>query len=182
MKNKKIYSNDKQVVEYYVNHNKTCLEISKEMQISRRNIYEILKRNSIELKSRILENPTTCIICNKKIANLYQSNNSNKCGTCLTNLRRFLIKKFAVEYKGGKCDNCGFKGNVACYDFHHINPKEKKFSVNAVNLANKKWKIVKQELDKCQLLCSNCHRLTYNNYDNSIFIKESQKYNGKLFK
>ena len=71
-------------------------------------------------------------------------------------------KREAVLYKGGKCAVCGIKyngENGAIFDFHHINPKEKDFNIstlfrNCSTIPDKIWK----ELDKCILVCSNCHR------------------------
>jgi len=60
-----------------------------------------------------------------------------------------------VEYKGGKCQLCGYSKCIAALDFHHINPKEKEFSITTYR---KSWDIVRPELDKCNLLCANCHR------------------------
>ena len=42
-------------------------------------------------------------------------------------------------------------------DFHHLNPKEKDFNLSNRNL-NMDWDVIKEELDKCILVCSNCHR------------------------
>jgi|SRR5690606_4371730 len=81
--------------------------------------------------------------------------------------RRRRIKKQAVEYKGGKCERCGYNKSYAAMDFHHKDPNEKDKSVS--HISNKKWKFIKNELDKCQLLCSNCHREVHE----EMHIKES---------
>lgn len=60
----------------------------------------------------------------------------------------------AVEYKGGKCQDCGYKKSYNSLDFHHIDPSQKDFSISQVN---RSWEITKKELDKCILVCSNCH-------------------------
>jgi hypothetical protein len=41
-------------------------------------------------------------------------------------------------------------------DFHHINPEEKSYDIKS--LMGRKWETVRSEIDKCILLCSNCHR------------------------
>lgn len=69
------------------------------------------------------------------------------------------LKVKAVEYKGGKCmyNNCGYNKCISALEFHHLNPNEKDFSLsergNCVS-----WEKVKVELDKCILVCANCHR------------------------
>ena len=70
--------------------------------------------------------------------------------------RRQAIKIKAVNYKGGKCELCGYKKCIWALDFHHKNPKEKDFSI-AQN-STFKWEKIKLELDKCIMICSNCHR------------------------
>ena len=60
-----------------------------------------------------------------------------------------------VEYKGGKCQFCGYNRCIKALDFHHINPLEKEFELTSVN---RKWDTLRKEADKCLMLCSNCHR------------------------
>lgn len=65
-------------------------------------------------------------------------------------------KRFAIEYLGGKCIYCGYDEFDCSLDLHHINPEEKD-----TNFATKRgWsreRLIK-ELDKCVLLCRNCHQ------------------------
>lgn len=73
--------------------------------------------------------------------------------------RRRDIKRQAVEYMGGNCVDCGLKTDkVEVYDFHHLDPTTKDFSVfqNA-----KSFRTIRPELDKCVLLCANCHRIRH---------------------
>jgi 5-methylcytosine-specific restriction endonuclease McrA len=65
----------------------------------------------------------------------------------------------AIEYKGGKCAACGGVFHPAVFDFHHINPEEKE--IKPSDMRGWKWEKQKAELDKCVLLCSNCHRLEH---------------------
>lgn len=69
-------------------------------------------------------------------------------------------KKEAIEYKGGKCEDCGGVFHPCVYDFHHLDPSEKEFNLGNI-LKRKDFSIVKKELDKCALLCSNCHRMRH---------------------
>lgn len=43
--------------------------------------------------------------------------------------RREKIKKMAIEYKGGKCQICGYDKCVGALEFHHLNSKEKDFGI-----------------------------------------------------
>ncbi len=92
------------------------------------------------------------------------------CNTCISRIRRYKTKLKAVEYKGGKCVRCGFSSHIAALEFHHPND-DKKFNLGEVK--NKKWKSIVEELDKCELICSNCHRIEHSKYDSIDLIIEN---------
>ncbi len=71
--------------------------------------------------------------------------------------RRKKIKAMAVEYKGGKCIGCGYNRYQGALELHHVNPSEKGFAIGHKGYT-RSWAKVKAELDKCVLLCANCHR------------------------
>ena len=79
-----------------------------------------------------------------------------KCAISAVQKRRDRIKLMAVEYKGGKCMKCGYDKYVGALEFHHVNG-EKDFGIAAKGYT-RSWEKVKEELDKCILVCSNCHR------------------------
>ena len=64
-------------------------------------------------------------------------------------------KKEAIEYLGGKCVCCGYDKYYGALSFHHPNPEEKEIEWTKMRLIT--WKNVLKELDKCVLVCSNCH-------------------------
>lgn len=114
-----------------------------------------------------------CINCNetKLIKEFYQqkdrNNGSSFCKKCFNEycVQRWVQKKIdAVLYKGGKCEDCSYsypKEPYVIFDFHHIDPEEK--DVDWGKLRLKSWDNIKYELDKCILLCSNCHRKRHHN-------------------
>jgi len=65
-------------------------------------------------------------------------------------------KDRAIDYLGGKCKDCDEVFIRDVYDFHHRNPKEKSFGIG--EKLQGVWKNLPPELDKCDLLCANCHR------------------------
>lgn len=65
-------------------------------------------------------------------------------------------KKKCIEYLGGKCKLCGYNKCDKALDFHHVNPKEKDFNIGQNN-TKYRFEQLKLELDKCVLLCRNCH-------------------------
>lgn len=93
------------------------------------------------------------------------SDKRNICMECFRDYRRDYInnrnrnnKVKAIIEKGSCCAKCEieYDGTNACiFDFHHIGEKEKGPS-ELINGAT--WEAVMKELDKCLLLCSNCHR------------------------
>ncbi|MDO8558440.1 MAG: hypothetical protein Q7S09_04625 [bacterium] len=71
--------------------------------------------------------------------------------------RRRKLKMLAVEYKGGKCQVCGYKKCIWALDLHHRNPASKEFAIGDKGYT-RSWDAIKRELDKCILVCANCHR------------------------
>lgn len=72
---------------------------------------------------------------------------------------------------------CGWQGNQAVLQFHHINLAKKDFMIG--NVANKRWEVIKTELRKCVLLCANCHMIEHSTKNESEFLKESLNYKGR---
>jgi predicted HNH restriction endonuclease len=62
----------------------------------------------------------------------------------------------SIEYKGGRCVLCGYKKCPGALEFHHLDPKTKDKNLKTGNIRS--WDRIKKELEKCILLCSNCHR------------------------
>lgn len=60
-----------------------------------------------------------------------------------------------IEYKGGKCQICGYNKCSGALEFHHLDPMQKDFQISA---CSKSFETLKQEVDKCILVCANCHR------------------------
>lgn len=71
--------------------------------------------------------------------------------------RRKKIKEMAIVYKGGKCYICGYNKCNAALDFHHRNEINKSFGLSVRGLT-RSWERTRKELDKCVLVCANCHR------------------------
>jgi hypothetical protein len=68
------------------------------------------------------------------------------------------LKLKAITYLGGKCADCGLVDHPAVFDFHHIDPSQKDFQISHHSVKSMPWSEVCLELDKCMLLCANCHR------------------------
>ena len=95
----------------------------------------------------------------------------------LCNSRRTLKEKL-VEYKGGKCEICGYDKCITALEFHHIDPNKKEFGIGCNNVLS--FEKCKKEVDKCMLVCANCHReLHYHEYLKKI--KEEEEEEKKVF-
>lgn len=78
-----------------------------------------------------------------------------KCKVEQTHKRREQLKHQCYEYLGNKCYNCGKHFDL--YDIHHINPETKSYSICSMLNRCVSFNKIKLELDKCILLCGNCH-------------------------
>lgn len=67
-------------------------------------------------------------------------------------------KQKAVDYRGGKCEICGYNKCLAAMDFHHKNPLEKNGYGTGALKSHWTFERNKSEIDKCILVCVRCHR------------------------
>ena len=121
-----------------------------------------------------------CNIYNKM--NIMNPNHYKK--QCERALKR---KLELIEYKGGKCEICGYDKNIAAFEFHHKNPHEKSFQLDSRHLSNTSIQNLINEAEKCMLLCSNCHREMHNvKYDKgnlaNLLLEYDSSNSVKLFK
>lgn len=75
--------------------------------------------------------------------------------TLRTNNHRAQRRIQAKNYLGAKCRFCSSIDNL---EFDHIDPKTKSFNISDAISNNKAWTKLVLELDKCQLLCHDCHK------------------------
>jgi hypothetical protein len=76
----------------------------------------------------------------------------------------WLKKLKAFELLGNECKDCGDK-NIFHFTFHHNLGVEKEFKIS--HIWGKGWSSIKREIEKCTLLCDNCHRELHYNDENS---------------
>lgn len=111
----------------------------------------------------------TCVRCkeSKPLSDFYRKPRRagevlSYCKQCLnhyTTDRFRRRKKQAVAYLGGQCADCGGVFPYYVYDFHHLDPTRKDFQFTS--LRRRSWETITSELDKCVLLCANCHRVRH---------------------
>jgi hypothetical protein len=104
-----------------------------------------------------------CQKCHKKFFTKKQAKTRKYCYDCIPEENytgaeiRKRIKIWALDYKGKQCECCGYNKCTEALEFHHINPNEKDFNISDRDI-KLDWKEIQKELDKCILVCSNCHR------------------------
>ena len=111
----------------------------------------------------------TCVLCGKQFETVRYGEARKYCFECspsykekggqhISVLRRHM-KKSLVDYKGGKCEICGYNKCIDALEFHHLNPNEKEFTIAQYCASNHSdYDKAKAEVDKCILVCANCHR------------------------
>lgn len=119
-------------------------------------------------KTSHLAREVRCTICGKDY--IYDLSHKHghtmeKCRTCYVNGRRFGLKIRCIEYKGGACKTCGYNKCSRALVFHHRDPTQKELSISSNHCRS--WKTLQAELDKCDLLCSNCHAEVHQRLDDS---------------
>jgi hypothetical protein len=98
--------------------------------------------------------PFVCGDCgNTFLYDRSKGHKKDRCHTCYENNRRHIIKLRAIEYKGGCCQLCHYNRCEQSLHFHHVDPSQKEFRFQG----NRSWETTRKELDKCILVCSNCH-------------------------
>lgn len=120
------------------------------------------KHNTIRIHEKVYFEPghKKCLICkNIKEFNEFSGGTFSYCKICdaervVINQREF--KDECVKYKNGKCQICGYNKSNSALHFHHLDASKKDFIISSKHCIKMNDKI-KEELDKCILVCANCH-------------------------
>lgn len=167
-------SMDKSILTSLVEKQLSQRQIAKELNCSQGSVKHWLKKFGLKTfstsnftRTSNQKIGTLCKLCDKETIG------SRKiCSSCRTKLRRHRNKERAVQLKGGKCEICKWVGNIVAFVFHHLDPTIKEFGIGSCS--NKSWDSILTELDKCQLLCANCH-LTIHSSRDEKFLEEANK-------
>lgn len=104
-----------------------------------------------------------CKACHKKYRKDYYINNHAKELERITK-RKQKLKEWLKQYKSEvKCNRCP-ENHIAVIDFHHMDVRKKELNISLVVRRGWSVKRIMKEIEKCEVLCSNCHRkLHFNN-------------------
>jgi len=110
----------------------------------------------------------------------YQSNADKR--RAQVRLRRKQVREKLQMIKAqGQCVECGLSGDIATWalDYHHINHKDKLASISFLVGNGYSWKKIEKEIAKCELICSNCHRIRHYK-EHKAGIKNNEKVEGRV--
>lgn len=103
---------------------------------------------------------TICRLCSNKRSKLYYIQNTEKHKESVFQQKkrqRELLKDFVKSLKMGGCSNCD-ENDPSCMDFHHLDSETKDHNIANMILKGYSMKSLKREINKCVILCANCHR------------------------
>lgn len=69
------------------------------------------------------------------------------------------MKMWMIEIKNVPCQDCGNKFPTCCMDFDHRVGTTKVYNVGSMFAHHYSRELIESELVKCDLVCSNCHRI-----------------------
>jgi predicted transcriptional regulator len=178
---------EKEVIEKLVNKGLSQRQIAKELSCSQTTVKHWIKKyqlKTVNVKTNYVElkdDEKYCYQCEtiKNRSDFYSKHQEGKdlqhqCKFCANKQkvdRGRIVKIKMIEYKGSECEHCSLKlknSHPAVYDFHHMDPNEK--DINFTSVKYWKWEKIVDELDKCNLLCSNCHRIEHARLDNNSLV------------
>lgn len=159
----------KATVSYHCKRNGMAPEKSSSRKVTDEYIKQaniIYKNNTLKETFKILKSEFPNIDVTKKTLKIYLKPKLKRSLTVKERKKRRIesVKKrrkklrlMSIDYLGGKCSKCGYNDCIDALETHHVDPNEKDFSLSMRGLT-RSWKKIKKELDKCILVCANCHR------------------------
>lgn len=98
-----------------------------------------------------------CRECNKKYQKEHYAKHKQVYLDNLQERRKELSDWFQELKSGLECEICG-ENHPATLDFHHKDPSQKEFEVGAGSNSGYSRETILEEIAKCHVWCSNCHR------------------------
>lgn len=151
----------KEMLEQFVEKGYTKKQVSEELQIGYSTVYRYMSKYGLSFKNRerkvrkVLDHK--CHTCGDTNAKNFYSGRKIQCKSCFNKQctdNQKTTKAKGVEFLGGKCRRCGYNKSMSALEFHHKDPTQK----DPAYKLTWSWERLKPELEKCELLCANCHR------------------------
>ena len=150
-------------------------DLAKELECSQATIKYWLKKYELKTNNNRFNLRTSthkfCPKCkeSKDLSEFYISSDKKEvggyckaCSNAYHTERVKNVKLKMIAYKGSCCEHCDLKledSHYCVFEFHHRDPETK--DTNFDKIKYQKWSVIEKELDKCSLLCANCHRLEH---------------------
>ena len=139
----------------------TYQEIADTLGVTKYWVHKWLGRMNIKSHYSLNNSQPNCrdcgVVLDKKVL---KGNRCMKCCAEQGRIRRRYKRTEAINLLGDKCVDCGKTYPHAVYDFHH-HSEDKEECVSTLIHQNKRLEVILNEASKCELLCSNCHRLRH---------------------
>jgi len=107
-------------------------------------------------KTQAISRNYVCHDCENKRQKKWRKENKERVAIREARYRKNQRKELD-KLKVNGCAICGYNKCNAVLDFHHVNPQDKKFSLQC-SAMNRSLVNIIIEVNKCILLCSNCHK------------------------
>ena len=103
----------------------------------------------------------------KKSSRKHYEANREKVQTTTKERRQYLMEKYLELKSTLSCTLCGFS-HPAALVFHHRDPKTKLYNVANMPSRTVSWDTILREVEKCDVLCANCHAILHYNEKNGL--------------
>ena len=152
---------DKTTLAQLVSDGFSTREIAVKLKCSQTNVRYFL--NTYNLRTNKTLKKAHCLKCGESDASKFYGRRKDYCGKCHNQdvkARGHSKRLKALDYLGGECKACGFDKYKTALDIHHLDPNQK--DDNFASMRGWSWERIQIELDKCILLCRNCHSAVHN--------------------
>lgn len=156
-----------------IEQRKTIKQISDILKVSQTNVRYWIKKHGLKTArgphgsyTKDYEAECKCYKCGETNPEKFYGHKRSICGSCHNKYNAKKGKEqrqFIIEYLGGSCKSCGYNIYPCSLDVHHKIPEEKDVSFGTARYWNKQRLI--SELNKCILLCKNCHAAHHGGYE-----------------
>ena len=163
---------DKVKLKEQIDLGKSKYLIAEHFSCSKSNVgYWLTKYNlKTKFKSGDTKREHLCVRCSETRETMFYKKQKMVCITCRNIENSIKYRRYKLESAllfGGKCIKCGYAKCLGALEFHHRDPGEKDIDFKKIIRRSALKRI--EELQKCDLLCSNCHReIHFNDFTDKI--------------
>ena len=155
---------DEELLKNKINQNFSKRQLAKFFKLSPTTISYYLNKYELKTNYKIggFNKKHLCLRCEESDPSQFYKTQKSLCKKCRNADNKIKYQKYKeidIIKRGGKCSSCGYNKYIGALEFHHLNPDTK--DPDFESLMKRSPKSRSQELDKCIILCSNCHKETH---------------------